>query len=85
LAIYACWITTDGANGNATQMVPTVMLLALVSFGGVWRMYQIFIMEFPKLERPLAYTFFFLPSVFFWGSGILKDSITLSALGYQLL
>ncbi|HMU77930.1 MAG: hypothetical protein JST71_08655 [Bacteroidetes bacterium] len=64
------------------QMVPTVMLLALVSFGGVWRMYQIFIMEFPKLERPLAYTFFFLPSVFFWGSGILKDSITLSALGY---
>ena len=64
------------------QMIPTVMLLALVSFGGVWRMYQIFIKEFPMLERPLAYTFFFLPSVFFWGSGILKDSITLSALGY---
>ena len=55
------------------QMIPTVMLLALVSFGGVWRMYQIFIKEFPMLERPLAYTFFFLPSVFFWGSGILKD------------
>ncbi|MFZ7139315.1 MAG: hypothetical protein ACO1G4_01715 [Bacteroidota bacterium] len=64
------------------QMIPTVMVLALVSFGGVWRMYQIFIKEFPALERPLAYTFFFLPSVFFWGSGILKDSITLSALGY---
>lgn len=64
------------------QMIPTVMLLALVSFGGVWRMYQIFIKEFPMPERPLAYTFFFLPSVFFWGSGILKDSITLSALGY---
>ena len=64
------------------QMIPTVMLLALVSFGGVWRMYQIFIKEFPMLERPLAYTFFFLPSVFFWGSGILKDSISLSALGY---
>ena len=64
------------------QMIPTVMLLALVSFGGVWRMYQIFIKEFPMLERPLAYTFFFLPSVFFWGSGILKDSITLSAVGH---
>jgi hypothetical protein len=63
-------------------MVPTVIILALVSFGGVWRMFQIFIREFPELERPLAFTFFFLPSVFFWGSGILKDAVTFSALGY---
>ncbi|MBS1763680.1 MAG: hypothetical protein JSS90_01805 [Bacteroidetes bacterium] len=64
------------------SMVAAVILLAVVSFGGVWRMFQIFIKEFPELERPLALTFFFLPSVFFWGSGILKDSITFSALGY---
>ncbi len=64
------------------SMIATVILLAVVSFGGVWRMFQVFIKEFPDLERPLALTFFFLPSLFFWGSGILKDSITFSALGY---
>jgi hypothetical protein len=63
-------------------MIPTAMLLAVVSFGGVWRMFKVFIAEFPQLEKQFAIAFFFLPSVFFWGSGILKDSITFSALGY---
>lgn len=62
--------------------IPTAILLALVSFGGVWRMYKVFITEFPSLYKPLAIAFFFVPSVFFWGSGILKDSITFSAVGY---
>jgi hypothetical protein len=37
---------------------------------------------FPKMHLQLAIALFFIPSVFFWGSGLLKDSITLGALGW---
>jgi hypothetical protein len=36
----------------------------------------------PKMHLQLAIAIFFIPSVFFWGSGILKDTITLGALGW---
>jgi hypothetical protein len=64
------------------SFICTCILLAIVSFGGIWRMYRVFIMEFPDLTKQFAFAFFFVPSVFFWGSGLLKDTITFSAIGY---
>jgi hypothetical protein len=55
------------------------ILLSLFSYFGIWRMYQVFYKYYPKLYKPLAIGFVFLPSAIFWGSGILKDTITLSA------
>jgi hypothetical protein len=54
-------------------------LLAWISFFPIWRFYQMLIREFPNLMRPLAFALFFIPSVFFWGSGLLKDTITFCA------
>lgn len=54
-------------------------LLAWLSFFPIWRFYQTLIREFPQLVNQLAYALFFVPSVFFWGSGLLKDTITFSA------
>jgi hypothetical protein len=34
----------------------------------------------PKIIRKFAYCLFYIPSVFFWGSGVFKDSLTLSGL-----
>jgi len=34
----------------------------------------------PRLIQKFAYCLFYIPSVFFWGSGVFKDSLTLSAL-----
>jgi hypothetical protein len=59
--------------------IGTTMLLAWISFFPIWRMYQIFIIEFPKLQRQFAIAILFIPSVFFWGSGLLKDTVTFSA------
>lgn len=64
------------------SFICTSILLAIVSFGGIWRMYRVFILEFPSLSKQFAIAFFFVPSVFFWGSGLLKDTITFSAVGY---
>lgn len=62
--------------------LPTSMLIAWVSFLGIWNLFKVFKYEFPTLSREMAISIFFIPSVLFWGSGILKDTFTLSALGY---
>lgn len=60
----------------------TTILLAWISFGGLWRLYRLFVSEFPHLQQKLALGFFFIPSLFFWGSGLLKDTITTSFMSY---
>jgi hypothetical protein len=54
------------------------ILLSWFSFYPIWRLYQFFLKEFPNLSKEFAIAFFFVPSVFFWGSGLLKDTITFS-------
>jgi hypothetical protein len=60
----------------------TALLFGLISFGGAWALFLAFYRLHPELHKPLAFATLFVPSVFFWGSGILKDTITLAALGF---
>jgi hypothetical protein len=60
----------------------TASLFAILSFSGIWAMFLVFYRMFPKMHLQLAIALFFIPSVFFWGSGLLKDSITLGAIGW---
>lgn len=57
----------------------TTILFSWVSFIGIWRLYLMFTELYNKLHFQLAISILFIPSVIFWGSGILKDTITLSA------
>ncbi len=58
------------------------LFFALISFSGTWAMYRVFYDMYPTLHWPLAVAVFFIPSVFFWGSGLMKDTIALGALGW---
>jgi hypothetical protein len=60
----------------------TALLFAVLSFTGMWAMYMTFAKVRPQVYKELAIAVFFLPSVFFWGSGLLKDSLCLGALGW---
>jgi hypothetical protein len=60
----------------------TALLFAVLSFTGMWAMYMTFAKIRPQVYKELAVAVFFLPSVFFWGSGLLKDSLCLGALGW---
>jgi hypothetical protein len=60
----------------------SAILTAFVCYSGIWKLYQIFHKEFPQLRKELAIAILFIPSCVFWGSGILKDSFTLSAVGW---
>lgn len=59
----------------------TAVLFAVFSFIGAWFFFNAFYYESPKLHRSIALAAFFIPSVFFWGSGILKDTVTLAGIG----
>ncbi|PIB36600.1 hypothetical protein BFP72_14915 [Reichenbachiella sp. 5M10] len=58
----------------------TALFFAAFAFSGHWALYTVFQKLFPHATRHLALAILFIPSVVFWGSGILKDSITLAAL-----
>ena len=58
------------------------ILFALLSFTGMWAMFKVFYSLYPHLHRRIALAVLFMPSVFFWGSGLMKDTITLGALGW---
>ncbi len=59
----------------------TAVFFAILSFIGMWMFFITFYSRYPNLHRGLAVAAFFLPSVFFWGSGILKDTLTIAGLG----
>lgn len=60
----------------------TAILFAAISFSGMWAFFHVLYHMYPKLHLGIAVAVLFVPSVFFWGSGILKDTITISALGW---
>lgn len=64
------------------NFVITAILLAWLCYTGIWRLFLLFNSEFPQLQKQLAISILFIPSVVFWGSGLLKDTITLSAVGW---
>lgn len=59
----------------------TAVLFSVFSFIGMWMFFLTFYRKYPYLHKRLAIAAFFIPSAFFWGSGLLKDTITLGALG----
>ena len=67
---------------SAKTYYSSTILTAFITFSGVWKLYQMFVNEFPYLKKELAVAIIFIPSCVFWGSGILKDSFTLSAVGW---
>lgn len=54
----------------------------LFAFGGCWRLFKTFSALYPGLRRKIAIATLFLPSLMFWGSSFLKDSVCLGALGF---
>lgn len=59
----------------------TALFFALISFIGMWLFFLTFYRRYPELHKWIAIASFFIPSVFFWGSGLLKDTIMMGCLG----
>jgi hypothetical protein len=59
----------------------TAVLFAVISFIGGWMLFLTFYTKFFAIHRWIALGCLFVPSIIFWGSGLLKDTITLAFLG----
>ena len=70
LAFNSFWITT--------------LLVSTFSFFMVWSFYIALIKIYPRIYKNLALAILFMPSIFFWGSGIMKDTLTFSFLALIL-
>lgn len=57
----------------------TTLVLSSISYFGVWRCYRTFVSYYPTLMNKFAIAFLYMPSVVFWGSAIMKDTLTFSA------
>ena len=55
------------------------LLVSVLSYAGMWRLFLLFNHEFPGLEKQFAISILYFPSVIFWGSGIMKDTYSISA------
>jgi hypothetical protein len=62
----------------------TAILFASLGFVGSWLMFSVFYDMYCRLHRWIAFAVFFIPSVLYWGSGILKDTITFACVGSTL-
>ncbi|HEX5171542.1 MAG TPA: hypothetical protein VFW11_20330 [Cyclobacteriaceae bacterium] len=58
----------------------TAVLFAVIAFTGSWLLFLCFYKLYPDFHRWLSIACMFIPTVFFWGSGIFKDTLTLAAL-----
>ena len=59
----------------------TAVLFSVISFVGMWMLFLTFYKKYPHLHLGIALATFFIPSVFFWGSGLLKDTVVIGCLG----
>ncbi|MEO7445222.1 MAG: hypothetical protein ABIT96_12130 [Ferruginibacter sp.] len=54
------------------------------SFIGCWYVFKTFTKIFPGYEKQFAWLCLYIPSLWFWGSGLLKDPLCIFAIGILL-
>lgn len=74
-------ITAFFAFLSFNTYLTTTVFFTLLSFIGMWALYLTFITIIPHLKKQFAWGVLYLPGVIFWSSGIMKDSVSIAALG----
>jgi hypothetical protein len=59
------------------------LFFGFFSFAGLWRIFLVFKdINKNRETKILAWSILFIPSVWFWGSGLIKDSICIGGIGF---
>lgn len=67
------------------SVLATNLVIARIAYGAIFKLYEMFCSYFPGKESRLSYAFLFMPSVTFWGSGIMKDTIALTGICWLIV
>jgi hypothetical protein len=79
---FTCQITGLLAPFCFNTYSVIVLFFGLLSFNGLWHLFLVFNNLYPTLHSKTALSLFYLPSLVFWGSGIMKDPLVLTGLGW---
>jgi hypothetical protein len=58
------------------------LFFSLLAFEGCWRLYKFFYEQYPALQKQLAIAILYFPTFIFWSSGIGKEAICISGMGF---
>ncbi len=59
----------------------TSITFTFFAFYGCWKLFTMFYDMYPHLKKQMAIACLFIPSVFFWGTGVMKEPICIGGLG----
>ncbi len=79
MAVRYCYIFGLFCFENYTI---TSVFFSMLSYIGIWKMVLILYKIYPQYKKQVSIAFLYIPSLLFWGSGILKESIALFYMGY---
>ncbi len=60
------------------------LFMGFISFIGSWKLFKVFLDILPQKRNVAFICAFMIPSVVFWGSGIMKDTLTLLGVNYMI-
>jgi hypothetical protein len=64
---------------SSDSFLITSFFTAIFSYIGTWKLFRLFNTIYPNNHKVFAYLILFLPSLVFWGSGIMKDSYVIGS------
>lgn len=64
------------------RYAPINLIFAAIGFSGLWKLFLFFYDQYPKMHKQFAICILFFPTVVFWSSGLLKDTLCIASLGW---
>ncbi|MEO7961648.1 MAG: hypothetical protein ABIR19_08870 [Ginsengibacter sp.] len=58
------------------------LIFACIAFTGLWKLFSFFYEQYPQFHKKFAIAILYFPTLVFWSSGIMKDSLCIGALGW---
>jgi hypothetical protein len=76
---FICRLTALLYLLGSKSFLITSFLTSVFSYIGIWKFYRLVNILYPGKSKIFAYIILFMPSLIFWGGGIMKDSYMLGA------
>lgn len=58
------------------------LIFAGIAFSGLWKLFLFFYGQYPKMHKQFAISILYFPTVVFWSSGLMKDTLCIAAIGW---
>ncbi|MDB5203116.1 MAG: hypothetical protein JWQ27_2525 [Ferruginibacter sp.] len=66
-----------------SRFLITTLLFSVIAYAGLFTLFKIFARQIPRLTGMVAFFTIFFPSIAMYGSGILKDTVCMTALCFM--